>query len=52
VLDAVAEARAARIPVAVVADGRAVLRPVEALGLEDVLPLYRTLADAEDHHVR
>ncbi|WP_284743832.1 STAS domain-containing protein [Amycolatopsis sp. RTGN1] len=52
VLDAVAEARATGIPVAVVADGRAVLRPVEALGLEDVLPLYRTLADAEDHHVR
>jgi anti-anti-sigma factor len=52
VLDAVAAARAAGIPVAVVADGRAVLRPVEALGLEAELPLYRTLAEAEDHHVR
>jgi anti-sigma B factor antagonist len=59
VLDAVAAARATGIPVAVVADGRAVLRPVEALELDDVLPLYRTLADAEDrleageeHHVR
>ncbi|WIY06552.1 STAS domain-containing protein [Amycolatopsis mongoliensis] len=48
VLDATAAARAAGVPVAVVADGRAVLRPVEALGLEDVLPLHRTLADAED----
>jgi anti-anti-sigma factor len=52
VLDAVAAARAAGIPVAVVADGRAVLRPVRALGLEDVLPLYRTLADAKEHHVQ
>jgi anti-sigma B factor antagonist len=48
VLDAAAAARAAGIPVAVVADGRAVLRPVRALGLEDVLPLHRTLADAAD----
>ncbi|WP_329056107.1 STAS domain-containing protein [Amycolatopsis sp. NBC_01488] len=48
------DAVAADIPVAVVADGRAVLRPVEALELEDVLPLFRTLAEAEDwlggHH--
>jgi anti-anti-sigma factor len=52
VLDAVAAARARGIPVAVVAAGRAVLRPVRALGLEDALPLYRTLADAEEHHDR
>lgn len=50
VLDAVAAARASGIPVAVAAGGRAVLRPVEALGLEDLLPLYRTLADAKEHH--
>ncbi|MEU0796253.1 STAS domain-containing protein [Amycolatopsis sp. NPDC005961] len=52
VLDAVAAARAAGIPVAVAADGRAVRRPVEVLGLGDALPLYRTLADAEEHRVR
>ncbi|MGK3204411.1 STAS domain-containing protein [Amycolatopsis sp. MEPSY49] len=50
VLDAVSAARAAGVPVAVVAGGRAVLRPVEALGLEDDLPLHRTLADATGHH--
>ncbi|MEV4149301.1 STAS domain-containing protein [Amycolatopsis sp. NPDC049691] len=48
VLDAVSAARAAGVPVAVVAEGRAVLRPVRALGLEDELPLHRTLAEAED----
>ncbi len=48
VLDAVAAARASGIPVAVVAEGRPVLRPVRVLSLEDVLPLYPTLADAED----
>ncbi|MEU8639937.1 STAS domain-containing protein [Amycolatopsis sp. NPDC048633] len=50
VLDAVAAARVRQIPVAVLAEGREVVRPVQALGLEDVLPLYRTLADAEEHH--
>lgn len=52
VLDAVTAARVTGIPVAVVADGRAVLRPVEALELGDVLPLYPTLAEAEAHLVR
>lgn len=47
VLDATAAARAAGIPVAVAAGGRAVLRPIEALGLGDALPLHRTLAEAE-----
>lgn len=50
VLDAVSAARAAGVGVAVVAEGRAVLRPVKALGLEDALPLHRTLADATEHH--
>jgi anti-anti-sigma factor len=47
-LEVVAAARAAGIPIAVVADGRAVRRPVQLLQLEHVLPLHRTLADAED----
>ncbi|WP_372664548.1 STAS domain-containing protein [Amycolatopsis kentuckyensis] len=50
VLDAVSAARAAGVPVAVVAEGRAVLRPVQALGLEDELPLHRTLDGATGHH--
>jgi anti-sigma B factor antagonist len=50
VLDAVSAARAAGVPVAVVAEGRAVLRPIKALGLEGALPLHRTLADATEHH--
>ncbi|WP_410673748.1 STAS domain-containing protein [Amycolatopsis sp. cmx-4-68] len=48
VLDAVATAHAAGIPVAVVADGRPVLRPVRALGLERALPLHRSLTDAQE----
>lgn len=50
VLDAVSAARAAGVGVAVVAAGRAVLRPIKALGLEDALPLHRTLPDATGHH--
>ncbi|MGW5722008.1 STAS domain-containing protein [Amycolatopsis sp. NPDC003865] len=50
VLDAVSAARAAGVPVAVVAGNRAVLRPVQALGLADELPLHRTLAEATGHH--
>ncbi|MFJ7216042.1 STAS domain-containing protein [Amycolatopsis sp. NPDC098790] len=49
-LEAVSVARAADVPVAVVAEGRAVLRPVRVLGLEDALPLHRTLAEATGHH--
>jgi anti-sigma B factor antagonist len=48
VLDAVSAARAAGVPVAVVAESRAVLSPVRALGLEAELPLHRTLAEAEN----
>jgi anti-anti-sigma factor len=48
VLEAVATAHAAGIPVAVVADSRPVLRPVRALGLDRALPLHRSLADAHE----
>jgi anti-anti-sigma factor len=42
-----AEARRRRLPIAIVASQHAVTRPVELLSLETVLPLYDSLAEAQ-----
>lgn len=47
-LDVVTTAHARGIPCAIVATGRAVLRPVRVLQLDRVLPLHRDRAEAED----
>ncbi|WP_410596107.1 STAS domain-containing protein [Amycolatopsis sp. lyj-23] len=45
-LDTVADASVARVPFAAAGRPRALLRPIAALGLEDVLPVHRSVADA------
>ncbi|WP_277875436.1 STAS domain-containing protein [Amycolatopsis camponoti] len=47
-IDMVADAAAARVPFAVVGRRRAVLRPITALGLEQVLPVHRSVEEALD----
>ncbi len=45
-LDAVADAEVAGVPFAVVGRQQALLRPITVLGLEQVLPLHHSAADA------
>ncbi|MEV4052044.1 STAS domain-containing protein [Amycolatopsis sp. NPDC049688] len=47
-LDVVTTAHARGIPCAIIATGRAVLRPVRVLQLDRVLPLHADRAEAED----
>jgi anti-anti-sigma factor len=45
-IDTIADAAAARVPFAVAGCRRAVLRPITALGLEQVLPVHRSVEEA------
>jgi anti-anti-sigma factor len=45
-VQAAADAHAAGVPFVLVTEQRSVLRPLRALGLERVLPVYRDLAEA------
>ncbi|WP_410592414.1 STAS domain-containing protein [Amycolatopsis sp. lyj-23] len=47
-LVAASEAHVSGVPFAIAAQGRAVLRPLEVLGLEQVLPIHRTAEAAAD----
>ncbi|MEV7094953.1 STAS domain-containing protein [Amycolatopsis sp. NPDC051045] len=47
-LVAASEAHVSGVPFALAAQGRAVLRPVRVLGLEQVLPIHRTVDAALD----
>jgi anti-anti-sigma factor len=45
-IDTLADATVARVPFAVAGRSRALLRPITALDLEQVLPVHRNVADA------
>jgi anti-sigma B factor antagonist len=47
-IDAVTDAAVARVPFAVAGRRRALLRPIIALGLEQVLPVHRSVGEALD----